>query len=56
MIVQVTDKGAALDHLSGFHLQINEALFAGFSDEERAQAFDLLHRMQADAEGALEAE
>ncbi|MEL7177403.1 MAG: MarR family transcriptional regulator [Pseudomonadota bacterium] len=56
MIVQVTDKGAALDHLSGFHLQINEALFAGFSDQERAQAFDLLHRMQANAEAALQAE
>ena len=53
MVVTVTGKGRKLDHLSDFHERINAALFAGFSAEERDRAFDLLRRMQRNAEDAM---
>jgi DNA-binding MarR family transcriptional regulator len=53
MVVTVTEKGRALDHLSDFHERINALLLAGFSAQERAQAFSLLARMQQNAVTAL---
>ncbi|MCK0169121.1 MarR family transcriptional regulator [Jannaschia sp. S6380] len=52
-LVTLTDKGRGLDHLSDFHERINEALFAGFSKDDRERAFDLLRRMQSNAEHAI---
>lgn len=53
MVVTVTDRGRELDHLSDFHERINTALFVGFSEEDRNNAFDLLRRMQINAESAM---
>ncbi|MEM8823247.1 MAG: MarR family transcriptional regulator [Pseudomonadota bacterium] len=53
MVVAVTDKGRDLDHLADFYERINATLLDGFTAEERDQAFDLLGRMQANAEKAL---
>lgn len=52
--VRVTEKGQALSHLRDFHERINDMLFAGFTQQERALAFGLLVRMQRNAEAALE--
>jgi DNA-binding MarR family transcriptional regulator len=54
ILVRVTEKGQALSHLRDFHERINDMLFAGFTQEERALAFGLLVRMQRNAEAALE--
>ncbi|MEM8851808.1 MAG: MarR family transcriptional regulator [Pseudomonadota bacterium] len=53
IVVGVTEKGQGLSHLSDFHERINAALFKGFSSEEREAAFDVLRRMQANAEKAI---
>lgn len=53
MIVTLTKKGQALNYLSDFHEKINAALFADFSKEDQDRAFDLLSRLQANAETAL---
>lgn len=53
-VVDVTKAGQALDHLSDFHEQINDALFDGFSASEKSLAFDMLERLRSNAETALE--
>lgn len=53
IVVNTTEKGQALDHLAGLYEQMNDVLFAGFTPAERGQAFDLLSRMQGNAETAL---
>ncbi|MEM7641210.1 MAG: MarR family transcriptional regulator [Pseudomonadota bacterium] len=53
MVVIPTERGQALDHLADFHERVNAVLFDGLTAEECEQAFDLLRRMQANAEGAL---
>ncbi|WGH77394.1 MarR family winged helix-turn-helix transcriptional regulator [Jannaschia ovalis] len=52
-IVGLTEKGRALDHLRDFHERVNAVLLDGLSERERAAAFDLLTRMQDNAERAL---
>lgn len=52
-VVTVTDKGRALDHLADFYERINATLLAGFSDDERESVFDLLGRIQNNAEDAI---
>ncbi len=54
IVVTLTDKGEELRHLSGFHEQINAALFLGFSQKEQSLAFSMLRRMQENAKDALE--
>lgn len=56
MVVEATPAGRALDHLADFPDRINTTLFRGFSEDESARAFDLLKRMQANAEAALSAD
>lgn len=53
-MVSATEKARELSHLASFHETINAALFAGFSAEEREQSFDLLRRMEVNANKALE--
>ena len=53
-VVTVTKKGRKLDHLARFHETINTALFRDFSPKEREQSFDLLRRMELNAQSALE--
>lgn len=52
-VVEATQAGQALDHLAAFYQEINDTLCADFSEAERAQAFDLLTRMEANATAAL---
>ncbi|MEM8569261.1 MAG: MarR family transcriptional regulator [Pseudomonadota bacterium] len=52
-LVDVTEKGRALDHLASFYEQINAALFDGFTDAERELVFTLLKRMEENAVKAL---
>lgn len=52
MLVTATDAGRALDHLADFHDRINAALLVGFTADEKRLAFDLLARMQINAETA----
>lgn len=54
MVVQLADKGHELRHLSDLHERVNAALFKGFTTEDRERTFDLLRRMQENAEKALE--
>lgn len=53
-VVCATDKARELSHLANFYETINKALFVGFSPEERKQSFDLLRRMELNANRALE--
>jgi DNA-binding MarR family transcriptional regulator len=53
MIVTPTKKGLDLSHLADFYERINVILFNGFSENETRVAFDLLLRMQMNAEDAL---
>ncbi|MFZ5963458.1 MarR family winged helix-turn-helix transcriptional regulator [Thalassococcus sp. BH17M4-6] len=53
MVVALTDKGRELDHLADFYQRINDIMLKGFTEEEAAQAFDLLSRMQRNAQDAL---
>jgi hypothetical protein len=52
-LVDVTATGRTLSHLSEFYEDINDMLCAGFTDVERAQAFDLPARMERNAAAAL---
>lgn len=52
-VVDVTETGQSLDHLSQFFLEINETLMQGFTEPERVQVFDLLLRMEANAAAAI---
>lgn len=52
IVVQVTELGNRMDHLSDFHERINDALLAGFSEEDRKKSYELLSRMQENAEKA----
>lgn len=53
MVVIVAENGRALDHLADFYERINETLLAGFSEDERERVFDLLGRIQTNAETAM---
>ncbi|MGB7337045.1 MAG: MarR family transcriptional regulator [Salaquimonas sp.] len=53
IVVTLTDKGRALDHLADFHDRINAKLFEGFSKSERDMAFSLLARLQDNTNTAL---
>lgn len=53
MVVILARKGHELMHLSDFHERINAALFDGFSKEDRERSFELLLRMQRNAEQAF---
>lgn len=54
IVIKPTKKGSALNHLSDLHEKINTCLFVGFSREEQKLAFDLLTRMQRNAEAGLQ--
>lgn len=54
MVVTLADRGRKLVHLADFHARINAALLKGFSPEDRERTFELLCRMQQNAENALE--
>ena len=53
-VIKLTQKGHGLRSLASFYEDVNETLFAGFTTEERELAFDLLQRMQQNAERALD--
>ena len=53
MVVGLTKKGLELNHLADFHERINAILVSGFSEEEARIAFELLARMQLNAQNAL---
>ena len=53
MIVALTGKGLELQHLADFHERINEIVLGGFTPDEAALAFDLLKRLQQNAQNAL---
>lgn len=55
MLVAPTRKGLELNHLADLHERINEIVLAGFTPEESTLAYDLLQRMQMNAEDALAA-
>lgn len=52
-LVSVTTKAHELKHLATFYETVNDALFAGFSAEERELSFDLLRRMESNAREAI---
>jgi len=52
-LVRVSKKGQALDHLATFYEDINTLLLEGFTEQERAAAFTLLHRLEQNAAKAL---
>jgi DNA-binding MarR family transcriptional regulator len=54
IVVTVTDRGRELDHLANFYHRINDVLLDGFDERERMLVFELLLRMQRNAERALE--
>lgn len=53
MVATLTRKGRGLNHLADFHERINAVLFSGFSESEARLAFDLLWRMQMNAQDAV---
>lgn len=53
IVVTVTEQGLELDHLADFYHRINAVLLDGFDEQERVLVFDLLLRMQRNAERAL---
>lgn len=54
IVVTVTERGLELEHLANFHHRINAMLLDGFDEQERGLIFDLLLRIQRNAERALE--
>lgn len=54
MMIRVSEAGQALDHLSGFHLDLNEILLAGLDSGEREAAFTLLAKIEINARRALD--
>jgi DNA-binding MarR family transcriptional regulator len=53
IVVRISEKGRALNHLGTFHERINDLLFEGFSPEDRKTAFGLLEGMRRNAMKAL---
>ncbi|MCY0146365.1 MarR family transcriptional regulator [Hoeflea sp. G2-23] len=47
--VHLTELGRSLDHLSDFHDRVNARLLSGISDEDAAQLFELLKRVDKNA-------
>lgn len=49
VMVSLTEKGRALDHLQNFFEEVNNRLLAGFSEEEAEQLFQMLGRVDKNA-------
>lgn len=47
--VNITKKGRGLDHLATFYQEVNAKLLDGLSDEETSVLFELLARVEANA-------
>ncbi len=54
VIVCLTNKSRALSHLIGFYYEINDVLFAGFADGEKALFISMLERLIGNVEAELE--
>ena len=53
VIVCLTDKSRTLSHLIGFYEQVNDVLFAGFSETEKASFVSMMDRLISNAEAEL---
>lgn len=52
--VFLTDKGKSLTHMVDFYTEVNEALLAGFDEEEKRQFSDMLERVIVNAREKIE--
>ena len=53
VVVDVSEKGENLSHLTSVYENVNEVLLGGLSEEETTQLFELLDRVQANGKAWL---